>query len=317
MSDAPRKNAATFGWFVLVYTVLVILYGAWVRITGSGAGCGQHWPTCHGDVMHRPESVETVIELTHRITSGLDGLFVIALVVVMSVSLPRGHLARRGAWLSLLFVITEGLVGALLVKAELVADNASVARAIVMSIHLVNTSLLTGTMALSAWAAYDPHVSLERRPGVGWRVGLAMAAVLLVMMSGAVTALGDTLFPVAVDATKLDVVRASQSPTAHFLQRVRVLHPTMAIGVALLLWYLVLGLKDRLQSVEVTRHAKITVALVALQIMAGLANIWLSAPGWMQIVHLGLATVLWIELCLLALACLRRRSPNSPVVAEA
>lgn len=313
MAQAPRKNAATFAWFVLVYTVLVILFGAWVRITGSGAGCGQHWPTCHGEVVHRPESMETVIELTHRVTSAFDGLFVIALLVVMAVSLPRRHLARRGAWLSLLFVITEGLVGALLVKAELVADNASVSRAIVMSIHLVNTSLLTGAMALTAWAAYDPELRLERRPGVGWRIGLAAALLLVVMMSGAVTALGDTLYPVAAEASKVDVMRAAQHPTAHFLQRVRVFHPALAVGAALALYYLALGLKQVTDSVEVTRHAHLTIALVGLQVVLGGANIWLSAPGWMQIVHLGLATLLWVELCLLAFSSLRARSP---VVAE-
>ena len=59
-----------FAWAVLAYNVLVILWGALVRATGAGAGCGSHWPLCNGVVLPRSPTAATLIELTHRLTSG-------------------------------------------------------------------------------------------------------------------------------------------------------------------------------------------------------------------------------------------------------
>src|SRR5690606_11240640 len=126
-----RLRGAWLAKAALFYTLFVILFGALVRVTGSGAGCGQHWPTCHGEIAHLPRSVETLIELTHRVTSGLS-LVVVGLLLVVVRPLPRGHWARRGAWLTLVFLVFEALIGAGLVLFELVADDTSGARAVVM-----------------------------------------------------------------------------------------------------------------------------------------------------------------------------------------
>ena len=130
---------ARYSWFVLAYNIAVILWGTAVRATGSGAGCGSHWPLCNGEVLPRAPRIETIIELTHRVTSGLAGILVIVLVVMAFRNRPKGHPARRMAVLSLIFIITEGAVGAGLVLFELVADNQSMARALFMGTHLVNT----------------------------------------------------------------------------------------------------------------------------------------------------------------------------------
>ncbi len=42
-----------YAWGVLLWNVLVALWGAYVRATGSGAGCGSHWPTCNGEILPR------------------------------------------------------------------------------------------------------------------------------------------------------------------------------------------------------------------------------------------------------------------------
>ena len=62
---------AKYSWIVLVYNLVVILWGAYVRATGSGAGCGSHWPLCNGEVIPRAPEVETLVEFTHRLSSGL------------------------------------------------------------------------------------------------------------------------------------------------------------------------------------------------------------------------------------------------------
>jgi heme A synthase len=304
MSESRARRFVAFAWFTLAYTVAVILFGAWVRITGSGAGCGQHWPSCHGELLPRAPSVETVIELTHRITSAADGLLIVALVVWSVRAFVRRHPARRYAWASLVFVIVEGLVGALLVRLELVADDDSALRAIVMSLHLVNTSLLTGALALCAWSAFGRQARWRGGDAAGRRARRLLwggiVAVLLVMMSGAVTALGDTLYPLTPDGTKLEALIADQSPTAHFLQRVRFFHPLLACLVTLYLIYMALAVRDRVAGPQARGAALWVIGLAFLQVVLGVVNITLSAPGWMQIVHLAGATLFWVVLLLFA-----------------
>jgi cytochrome c oxidase assembly protein subunit 15 len=152
------NRLAKLAWLVVAWNLVVILWGAFVRATGSGAGCGQHWPLCNGVALPRDPTVETVIEFTHRATSGLALLALLALVVAVWRARPAGHPARRAAGWSMLFMLTEAGVGAGLVLFELVADNQSMARALFMAVHLANTFLLLGAMTLTArW--------LEDRPG--------------------------------------------------------------------------------------------------------------------------------------------------------
>lgn len=289
-------NRLRSAWgLALGYTFLVILFGAVVRITGSGAGCGQHWPTCHGEVAHLPQSLETTIELTHRVTSGLSFLLVVVLTVWTFRAVPAPHLARRAALWATGFMVAESLVGAALVLLSLVGNNDSWQRAVVMAFHLVNTFLLLFALSVAAWACGRPQVQAMPLGATRARpVLVAMALVVLVSAAGAVTALGDTIYPATGGA--LDVARQAQSQGAHFLERVRGFHPVVAVVACVyLLWS-----ADRLPA-GIPRTS--VVVLLLIQVGAGLANVWLSAPGWMQVTHLALANLLWLALvsCLLKL----------------
>jgi heme A synthase len=112
-------------------------------------------------------------------------------------------------------------------------------------------------------------------------------------MSGAVTALGDTLFPAASLAEGL---QQDVSPTSHFLIRLRVLHPTLAILVSAYL-ILVCGIVNLRSLDQQTRLlAKILSILIVLQLAAGITNVFLLAPIWLQLVHLFLSDAIWILL---------------------
>lgn len=302
--DRPARAFGRLSWITLGYTVLVILFGAWVRISGSGAGCGQHWPTCQGEVIPRPHSVEMAIELTHRVTSGLSLLLVVAMLVWAFRTFPRGHLARRASVFAMLFMLGEALVGAALVLLKLVGHNDSVARALVMGVHLANTFLLTGALAIAARSATRPPPASFRPRGFDWWLVPALCGTLLVAMFGAITALGDTLHPVVASQGIAQRLASDHSVTAGFLQRARELHPLGAVLLAALLLYLVSALPGRRPGAEVRRASMAVGALVLVQVAAGVANIVLSAPGWMQLVHLALATLLWIALVLLSTAAL-------------
>src|SRR5688572_10948635 len=155
--SAGQRSFSRFATVLLGYLLLVIVFGAWVRITGSGAGCGDHWPTCQGVVLPRSPSQATLIEYTHRITSGLLGMLTLLLPLWAFRSFPRGHAARRWSVYTLLLTGVEAAIGAGLVKAQLVADDASVARAVVVALHLVNTLLLTACAALTVASSGQPE----------------------------------------------------------------------------------------------------------------------------------------------------------------
>jgi cytochrome c oxidase assembly protein subunit 15 len=312
VADAPTRFTRA-AWAALAYTVLVILFGAVVRITGSGSGCGQHWPTCHGEVIPLSPTIETLIEFSHRVTSGLCGFVVIALLVMAIRGFPRGHAARVGAWLALFFTITEALIGAGLVRFGLVGHNDSVARAIVMAAHLVNTSLLTGALALAAWAGGRDRLAAApaRPPSRTTLLVLAsLGGLMLVGLSGAVTALGDTLYPVESGALA-ERLQRDLGAGAHFLQRLRLMHPLLACGLGFFTGVVAYGLSSaRAASPEVRLWGSRVVVLTVVQLVAGVVNVMLSAPGWMQVVHLLLGTTLWIAAVVFALHVVRPAAPS-------
>src|SRR5436853_6203595 len=98
-------NTARFSIGVLCVNLAVIAWGAFVRATGSGAGCGSHWPLCNGEVLPRAPSVERIIEFSHRLTSGLSLLLVVALCVWAFRVHPRGHGVRRTSAAAVVFIL--------------------------------------------------------------------------------------------------------------------------------------------------------------------------------------------------------------------
>ena len=299
---SSHRRFAVFAWGVVVYTLLVIVWGAYVRASGSGAGCGNHWPLCNGQVLPHSRQIETLIELTHRVMSGLSLLMIVGLVVWAFRAFAKKHPVRFAASLSLLFILTEALIGAVLVRAELVAGNASMSRAVVMSIHLVNTFTLMAFLTLTAWWGSGARSIRLRGQGlVAWAFAIAVTGTLILAVSGAIAALGDTLFPSDSLATGLS---QDFSTGSHFLIQLRLLHPILAIVVGIVV-LLTAGIANLLRpGVWVRRSMLIVTALVVLQLCAGLLNVALLAPIWLQIVHLLLADVLWIALVLLAASAL-------------
>lgn len=284
---------ARYAWGVLGANLFVILWGALVRATGSGAGCGQHWPLCNGEVLPQSHAAKTLIEYTHRATSGIALVLVVGLFWWSRQEFAPGHRARRAAAWALGLIGVEALVGAGLVMLRLVGDNASPARAAYLAFHLLTTFLLIGSIALTAhWAAHD---SPWRRPGAGaapWLLGSGLAMVLLLGMSGAVAALGDTLFPSQSLAAGF---RADASPTAHLLVRLRVLHPVLALlagaYLSAMVWWV---LRLRPSSGEGPWGRAVT-TLVVVQLGVGLTNLLLLAPTALQLAHLLVADLLWIS----------------------
>jgi heme a synthase len=291
---AVSANFTRFAWGVLAWNVLVVLWGAYVRASGSGAGCGSHWPLCNGEVVPVAPHIETIIEFTHRAMSGVALMAVIALWLWGRAKYARGNRARTMAGASLAFLVIEALLGAGLVLFNYVDRNQSVGRAIYLSLHLVNTLLLLGALALTAWFSRGLVDRTTRRSS--W-VMVALPLAALVSVTGAIAALGDTLFP---SASLAQGFRQDFSGAANFLVRLRVVHPTLAVLAACYFVAASIVVLRSKQSPVAARLAAGTIGIVLVQVGAGALNLLLLAPAWMQITHLFLADLVWISLVLLA-----------------
>ena len=305
----PQSRFARYAWAVLLACIPVIVWGAFVRASNSGDGCGSHWPLCDGQVVPTPKNVKLVIEFTHRMMSGIFGFLVLGLVIGAFRAFARGHAVRKAAVASLAFTIIEALIGMLLVRYGWVGRDASAARAIVMGLHLANTFFLLGSLALTAvWASGVKSPRLKGQGAVAWGIAFALVGLTLLAVSGAVAALGDTLYPAK---SIVHGIEQDLSPTAHFLIRLRVLHPLLAAAMGLYM-ILIAGLVSYLRpSEEVKRYARGIGALFLLQVFAGFFNFLMLAPIWMQLAHLFLADVVWIYTILLAGAALADGVPQA------
>jgi cytochrome c oxidase assembly protein subunit 15 len=298
---------ARWAWGTLGLNVAVILWGAFVRATGSGAGCGEHWPLCNGELIPRSPAAETIIELTHRATSGVALIAVAVLAYRAFAVRPAQPSLRRAAAASLVLILLEAAIGAGLVLFQLVADNETMARALFMSVHLVNTFLLLGALTLTAYfASGGAPFRLRSHPASAVLFGAAIVGLIAAGASGAVAALGDTLYPAGSVA---EAVWQDLSATSHFLVRLRVWHPVLAVTAAILT-AVALRLGGRLRPGAISLSLATGLeALLGLQIVAGVANVLLLAPVWLQLVHLLLADLVWIGVMLATASALRVAEP--------
>lgn len=295
----PPKALRRFAWAVLAYNVAVIVWGAAVRATGSGAGCGDHWPLCNGTLVQHHPAVATLIELAHRATSGVDLLCVLALVAWSFMRTPRRHLARTGAIAVLILTLNEAFLGALLVLLGHTARDMSPARAVYLALHLTNTLLLLAALALTAHflsrrAAMMRGAVRLRAPGLALT---GLAATLIVGVTGSLAALGDTLYPAH---NLMAAIAQDFSPGSSWLLRIRWVHPAISfIAGAFICWLVMTALRNS----EASSARPLTMAvalLLGLQYMLGAADVMLLAPTWMQMTHLLGADLLWITLVLLS-----------------
>lgn len=270
--------------FVVAFMVLVIVEGAVVRATGSGNGCGNHWPLCNGEIIPHHPRIATVIEYVHRSLTGVCTWFVVALIAWVFLVRGKGDIARQAVVWTGVLLLTEGALGAVLVKGGYVERNASAMRVVVQCIHFSNTMALLAAMTLTWWwlGEREPTVLDARSRMVVW---IALTGTMVVGATGSVAALADTLFP----ATDLKLALTQDyAMGAPLLVRMRWLHPAASvIALACAVW---IGYTLR------ARIARWVLGLILLQIVLGLADVLLLAPTWMQALHLAGADAYWIAL---------------------
>ena len=299
-SVSSNPTLARYAWFVVFYNVVVSVWGALVRASGSGAGCGNHWPLCNGQVIPVSPGFHTLIEFTHRMMVGGSTFLVLALLAWTLRATIKGQAARGLAVVSTLLLLNEALLGALLVKLGYVNGDLSTGRVVLLAIHLGNTLLLMGALTLTARMLSTGQRWLE----LPWTRSLGgivegLATTIIVGITGSIAALGDTLFPAASLRASFAQDFAASSP---WLLRLRLVHPACALIAALFAVWLVA--RSRKAGAATTAYSvslgSWVLGLLGLQFALGIADVLLLAPAWMQLVHLLGADLYWIALVLLA-----------------
>ena len=282
---------------LFVFTLIVIVWGAWVRISHSGDGCGESWPLCAGEFIPSSAAKKTWIEYAHRLMSGSYGLWVIFLFFYTRSKIQSHRLKQ---WTGILFIlmIIEALLGAKLVLFKLVGTNDSILRLVAMALHQINSLLLTGATFFIYLTSkhlseiHDPRPSqssnILRSVWNQTSATLKMLAfgLLLVAMVGSWASLSNTLHP--SDGLWEGLLK-DFSDSSHYLVKLRFIHPLLAslFCFAAVTWkmnrYMENGKKQDL----------FFAGAFAGAFLFGWMTLIFLAPVWMKLVHLVFAHLLW------------------------
>jgi cytochrome c oxidase assembly protein subunit 15 len=307
VSIVRSKVFAVTAWSTLAFNVLVILGGTIVRATGSGDGCGETWPKCGDQFIPPNATVETLIEFSHRVSSVLAGLGVALVVVLALWFFKKGNRIRKAAVISGVFLVLEALLGAALVIFGWVDADISAGRLVVVPLHLINTFLLLGSLAVTAWwGSGFPQPSGHADRSTKRILILGGVVILILGVSGALNALADTVFP---SESVLGDLSEKFGPTAPLLSRLRIIHPVVAIAGGLFVGWIATTL-SRDAGDRSKRLSGVIILIIFSQFFIGIANIYLFTPLSMQVIHLMVADVLWIAYVFLWASLLGEREPS-------
>lgn len=250
-------------WTAATFTYLLIILGAIVRITGSGLGCGEHWPLCNGKLLP-PLDVPTMIEYGHRLAAAAVSVLVAGLAVY------AWWLRRDGAapYVALGLLIVQILLGAVTVKLRLPPWT--------VILHLGTAMLLLATLIVIAKGSrFTPAL----RPG---SLGLALGFVTVLF--GALTAnLG-----AATACLGFPLCNGQLLPAGNYLQQVQWTHRLLAYTLFGYVWWWALRTN--------TRGAWYVAALVTLQVVVAAAMILLALPQPLQAAHVAVGAAVWAAL---------------------
>jgi len=252
-------------WTAAAFTYLLIILGAIVRITGSGLGCGEHWPLCNGKLLP-PLDVPTMIEYGHRLAAAAVS------VLVAGLAAYAWWLRREGTapYVALGLLIVQILLGAVTVKLRLPPWT--------VILHLGTAMLLLATLIVIA-KGRGSRFTPSLRPG---SLGLALGFVTVLF--GALTAnLG-----AATACLGFPLCNGHLLPAGNYLQHVQWTHRLLAYTLFGYVWWWALRTN--------TRGAWYAAALVTLQVAVAAAMILLALPQPLQAAHVAVGAAVWATL---------------------
>lgn len=288
----------------LVLAFAQIVFGAIVRITGSGMGCGDYWPKCAGSWFPPHDRIDLIIEITHRYIALALSLVILALVIVALLRRSERGVGGKGgvlapAIIAGVLVVTAALLGAVTVKLAL--------SPLVIVAHLTVAMSLLATLAVAYGRAGGlglGHDMTGATPETFRAARVAVVLTLITLIFGALTA---NIPDSAVSCTGFPWCRQYMiygAPlTIHLTHRV----------LAFLLFGHILGITiatgRRGEPAIIKRAARIALAAVVLQVVVAAFMIEMNFPPEFRSAHQAVGTLVW--LCVVILAILSARARNA------
>jgi len=279
------RRFTRLAWTAATFTYLLIILGAIVRITGSGLGCGEHWPLCNGELLP-PLDLPTIIEYGHRLAAAAVSVLVAALAVYAwwlrrgagsPKGVPDGPGERfspdRTAYVALGLLVVQVLLGAVTVKLSLPPWT--------VILHLGTAMLLLATLILIARGhPITPH-SRVGLAALTLGFGTVLFGALTANLGAASACLG---FPLCNDQF---------IPAGNYLQHIHWTHRLLAYTLFAYVWWWALRSKKR--------GAWYVVGLVTVQVAVAAGMVLLSLPPALQAAHVAVGTAVWAALVLAVL----------------
>lgn len=278
--------------FLVFYSVIVILWGAWVRISHSGDGCGDTWPLCGGKILPEGETAKTWVEYAHRISSGLYGVFVFALFFEGRRLFSKNSTIHQAGLVTLILTVTEAMLGARLVLSQLVGLNDSLQRLVAISLHQVNSLLLVGASVLWFWSAREPGEEIELKTGNRLN-RFYFGGFIILAITGAWAALSTTLFP---SLGLWEGLQRDFQENSHVLLKIRILHPLLAVFLGSYFSFMFWRQSQKTGHPRLQKAALWISALFIAAILVGMVTLLFLSPIALKITHLAFGYLLWIFL---------------------
>jgi cytochrome c oxidase assembly protein subunit 15 len=269
------RRSTRLAWYAAAATYLLIIFGAIVRITGSGLGCGEHWPLCNGSLLP-PLDIPTMIEYGHRLIAAALSVLVVVLALVAWMEGKAGTMAPRPrlmAYASVGLLILQVALGAITVKLSLPAWT--------VILHLGTAMLLLAALLV---VARGDKVLTWKPVAVG-----AAALGFVTVLMGALTA----NMGAATACLGFPLCNGQLVPTGDPLAHVHWTHRLLAYALAIYVIVWAVRGKDR--------GARHVLGLVLLQIGVAAAMVLLALPHVLQAVHVAFGAGIWAGLVLAAL----------------
>lgn len=280
-----ERHVAGLALIAAVGMFLVLVLGATVTSTGSGEGCGDHWPLCHGKP-YPPLEREAIIEWTHRFVTSVEGFF------LFGASIGAWRLRRRIPILRLLAPLT---VFTLLLQSGMGAWAVKYSQSsTVLALHF-GISLTAFATTVLMWRALREDGAAEHRPAPPAAFQVATWATLilvyLVAYSGAYMRHSDaqlacTTWPLCNGEVAPGFSGAVGVAFAH---RLAALGAVVAIGA--LAWW-----ASKLRDSRPDLHTLTVAALILVlsQATSGAVLIWTRISLFSALLHAALMALLFV-----------------------
>lgn len=286
MVATPERPSRAFVYLVFATALLtlgLIVFGAVVRVTDSGLGCGSSWPLCDGAIVPPLDNLTAWIEWLHRLFAVLIGLLGLAtLIVAIRAYRNRNRLALNATVVAAVLFFVQSMLGALVVVLDLPPTA--------VTLHLGTAMLLLAALLIAGVAAVHRPEQRTMRDNFTLLVYLTAALAFVIILTGALVrgagaSLACTDWPLCNGS--LIPLDQGQGALIHWLHRVAVLG--LGITLALLVWQ-----AWRSRVAGLARNLAAAAAVVYLM-QAGVGAMYVisAAAPWTGAAHVGLAALTW------------------------